>query len=341
MTTSESPHCEDYPSDLSTRQKLLHLLADNAIHSGQELADTLGLSKTAVWKHLRELARQGLPCHAVRGRGYQLPHPVELLDETRLRSGLHPVTLSHLAELQIHPHLDSTNTHLMRQARKGDGLSGTVCLADSQGAGRGRMSRQWMSPPGANIYLSLLWHYQDYAYLTGLSLAIGVAVVRALRACGVEGVNLKWPNDILWQDRKLGGILIEATGMAHGDCQTVIGLGINRYLPPAVADHIDQPWVDLHQIQGRAMISRNHLIASLLNEIMPLLHTYPEKGLATYLPEWQSLHHWAGRQVSLLWADKQIQGTLETVSDQGCLILRAEDGKLYEFGSGEVRLRPV
>lgn len=341
MLSNDNPDSPSIPSDTTTRYRLLDILSDNTLHSGRELALTLGLSRSAVWKHLRELEQLGLEINAVRGRGYQLPHPIEALDDATLRATLHPTVADNISTLEIHHHLDSTNTHLMRQARDGTASTGTVCLADSQGSGRGRMGRNWLSPPGANIYLSILWHYEDHAYLTGLSLAIGVAVARALTVSGLSDVGLKWPNDILWQDKKLGGILIEATGTAHGGCQVVIGLGINRYVSAAVAKHIDQPWTDLYRVQGKKMPPRNRLIGLILNEIIPLLAHYPKTGLTHYLTEWQSLHRWAGRRVVVVQGERHIKGILEGISDQGLLILRGEDGERHEFGSGEVRLRPL
>lgn len=325
----------------TTRQRLLGLLSDNAFHSGRELAESLGLSRSAVWKALQELEKRGLRVQAVRGRGYRMPHPVEMLDPALLNQHLHPATRDRISGLDIYPHLDSTNTYLMQQARSGQGSCGQVCLADSQGAGRGRMGRRWVSPPGANVYLSVLWHFEDHAYLSGLSLAVGVAVARVLVASGLADVHLKWPNDILWRDQKLGGILIEATGTAHGGCQVVIGLGINRYLPPLLTEQIDQAAIDLHRIQGHNMPARNHLIASILNEMIPLLVSYPQQGLAAWLDEWKTLHHWAGREVTLLHGDGQVRGILQGVSDQGLLILLREDGLLHEYGSGDVSLKPA
>lgn len=328
------------PAEATTRQRLIQLLSDNALHSGRELAEELNLSRAAVWKALQELEKQGLSVQAVRGRGYRLPHPVEPLDAEMLTRHLAPDICTHISTLELHTHLDSTNTYLMKRARDGSGHSGHVCLADSQGSGRGRMGRHWVSPPGANVYLSLLWCYEDHTYLTGLSLAVGVAVARALIASNLPDVALKWPNDILWQDKKLGGILIEATGTAHGGCQVVIGLGINRYIPDDLAGEIDQSWVDLHQIQGQNSPSRHLLIARIINEVIPLLVHYPEQGLNTWLEEWKTLHPWTGRQVTLQQGDNIIRGTLEDISDQGLLILRSADGTVKEFGSGEVRLKP-
>ena len=163
--------------------------------------------------------------------GY-LTRPLEALDELAIRNELSPETKSRIAEIEIHAELDSTNSRLMRLAACDSVPLGTVCLAECQTQGRGRIGRVWHTPPGGNICLSLLWRFNDFNAFSGLSLAIGVAIVRALRTAGVEGVGLKWPNDILWRERKLGGILVEVSGEAHDNHSVVIGIGLNVHIPP-------------------------------------------------------------------------------------------------------------
>jgi BirA family biotin operon repressor/biotin-[acetyl-CoA-carboxylase] ligase len=325
------------PSD-AQKKKLLNLLADNAFHSGTELAAALGVSRTAVWKAVRELESAGLEIAAVPGRGYRVVRPLELLDEGFIRGALTPEALAVLAQLHIHDQLDSTNSHLMRLAAAA-APAGTVCLADTQTAGRGRIGRTWLSPLGANVHLSVLWRFDDHSRIAGLSLAIGVAVVRALGRAGIREVGLKWPNDLLWRDRKLGGILIEAAGEAHGRCAVVVGLGVNRYVPATLAGDIDQPWTDLQQLAGTALPGRNILIALILNELLPLLRDYHRQGLDAYLPDWRRHHCLAGREVAVCQGSAEIEGRVEDVTAAGLLVLRCEDGKLREFASGDVRLR--
>jgi BirA family biotin operon repressor/biotin-[acetyl-CoA-carboxylase] ligase len=192
---------------------------------------------------------------------------------------------------------------------------------------------------GANIYLSVLWRFDDHSVVAGLSLAIGVAVIRALDRAGVNGVGLKWPNDLLWQDRKLGGILLEVTGEAHGGCAVIVGLGVNRYIPPAVGNGIDQAWVDLDTVAGASAPSRNYLIALILSELLPLLNDYGRTGLAPYLPEWRRHHHLTGREVVIHQGDAETAGTVADVTSEGLLVLACKDGKRREFASGDVRLR--
>ncbi|MDX1654152.1 MAG: biotin--[acetyl-CoA-carboxylase] ligase, partial [Candidatus Competibacteraceae bacterium] len=239
-------------------RRLLEVLGDGRFHSGEELARALGVSRAAVWKHLNSLGRRGLEVHAVRGRGYRLPNPLELLDPEGIRAQLSPSVQGRLAQLEVFDQIDSTNSYLLTRAKAG-APGGSVCLAERQSAGRGRRGRQWISPFAANLYLSVLWRYPDGpALLSGLSLAVGVAMARALEGVGVVGVGLKWPNDLLWRDQKLGGILLEFGGESSGPCQVVTGVGLNVTMPKEPALDIDQPWPDLTTVLGLGL-SRNRL----------------------------------------------------------------------------------
>jgi len=317
---------------------LIELLGDGRCHSGTELAERLGISRAAVWKHIRGLETLGLSVTALPGRGYRLLSPVEWLSEPAIRADLSPVAAGLLGALELHDALDSTNSHLLRSAQQG-AVTGTVCLAEYQHAGRGRIGREWISPFGANLYLSVLWRFEDPAQVSGLSLAVGVAVVRALRALGLPGISLKWPNDLLWDGAKLGGILLEVVGEAHGQCAVVIGLGLNRHVPAAAAAAIDQPWTDLGRVGDSPPPERNALAAALLNELLPLLRDYSGQGLRPYLPEWRAAHAHAGQPATLLVGDARIDGHIVDVTDDGLLLLEDQDGRLRQFASGDVRLR--
>lgn len=316
---------------------LIGLLADQRFHSGTELAGQLDISRAAVWKHLRRLEALGLELLAVPGRGYRLLAPVEWLSEACIRADLQPSAAEWLGAIEIHDELDSTNSHLLRQVA--GAATGTVCLAEHQLAGRGRIGRHWISPFGANLYLSLLWRFEDPAQVAGLSLAVGVAIVRALAAAGLPGVRLKWPNDILWGSAKLGGILLEVAGEAHGQCAVVIGLGLNRHLPARVAEGIDQDWTDLGRAARGAPPSRNALVARVLNELLPLLRDYPDSGLSRYLPEWRAAHAYAGQAVTLRIGEMRIEGRLVDVTDEGLLLIEERGGARRSFASGDLQLR--
>jgi BirA family biotin operon repressor/biotin-[acetyl-CoA-carboxylase] ligase len=322
------------------RMSLLRCLSDHRFHSGTEIAERLGVSRTAVWKHVRELETLGLEVAALPGRGYRLLSPLELLDAAAIREHLSPDSAALLKSLDIHESIDSTNAQLMRAGAAG-AATGTVCLAETQTAGRGRVGRDWISPFGANVYLSVLWRFEEPSRVAGLSLAVGVAVARALAALGLRGLGLKWPNDILWGESKLGGILLEVAGEAHGPCRVVVGVGLNRYLPASLGRTIDQAWTDLAQVTQGAVPPRNRLIAALLDELLPLLAGYPERGLAPYLAEWRRFHHLQGRDAVIHQGEALIRGRIEDVTEEGLLVLRCEDGSLRRFASGDVRLRTV
>lgn len=318
------------------QKKILSILADGEFHSGSTLSDVLGVSRSAVWKHLNGLYELGLEHSAVSGKGYRLERPLELLHQDKIESRLSPEARSALAMLEIHDHLDSTNTYLVEQAKCG-ASSGSVCLAEFQSAGRGRRGRFWVSPFGSNIYLSILWRFQNGpAALAGLSLAIGVAVVRALRQQRIAGIGLKWPNDIYWQGQKLGGILVEVSGEANGPCTAVVGLGLNLFVPDRHAASITQAWTDLSKVTGQSHLPRNELVGVLLNHLMPVIAEFETAGLAAYIDEWRSYDCLKDQAVRLFMFDQQIEGVAQGIDDCGLFVLKTVEDETKVFASGEV-----
>jgi len=318
------------------KKTLLKRLADGRFHSGEALARELGLTRSAVWTMVRELAALGLEIRSLRGRGYRMPQPLELLDAAVIRARLSARAAALLESLEVHDQLDSTNGELQRAGTAARGVR--VCLAECQTAGRGRLGRSWQSPFAGNLSLSLSWRMHDPAALAGLSLAVGVAAVRVLRAIGAEQVGLKWPNDLLWQGRKLGGILLEAAGEANGSFAVIIGIGLNGHLPQSWSDRIEQPCTDLRQVLGGIPLARNGLTAHLLGELLELLDDYPQRGLTDYLDEWRRYHCQLGRSALLQQGDRQIAGVIAGIDEQGQLLLDTAEG-LRAFASGDVRLR--
>jgi len=320
----------------NTKQQLVGQLADGGFRSGQELAEALGISRAAVWKQLRSFpGALGIEIDAVRGRGYRLRQPLELLDGQRIKEEIEPEARPR--EIVIHDSIDSTNSWLLARARTG--LSGgAVCLAECQEAGRGRHGRQWVSPFGANIYLSMLWRYPlAPVQLGGLSLACGVAVARALERIGVSKPGLKWPNDVLWQGRKLAGLLLEVGGEATGPSHVVVGVGINTRMSPADGEGIDQPWVDLASIPGIPSNSRNRLAALLISELTAALKLYGEQGLEPFVADWSVYDCFRGEVVTLTAGTSKISGDYRGITAQGAIRLQL-DGQVHSFTMGEVSL---
>lgn len=323
-----------------TPRRLLRLLADGQFHSGTELADKLAISRSAVWKQLQTLAELNIELVAVSGKGYKLNRPIQLLDRERISSYLEPRALQLLSRIDIHDVIDSTNNHLLEAARNGDS-SGLICVSEYQSGGKGRRGRGWVSPFGHNIYLSALWRYQcGPGSIAGLSLAIGVAVVKALIRLGVDDIGLKWPNDIYWRRRKLAGILIEVSGESGGPCHAVIGVGLNLYLPDRQAEAIEQAWADLRQIIGDSVFEqRNKLVALLLNELLPVIAEFDKQSLSEVAREWRHFDCMQGEAAAIYIGNQIYRGIVQGIDDQGMLLLDDSDGKRRSFASGEVSFR--
>ena len=315
--------------------ELLELLSDGKLHSGQELANLLGVSRTAVWKQLSKLEALGLELESQPGRGYCLTGGLEFLNKQSINAELPSSTIEHISQFEILKIIDSTNAYLLKQDPQEKIM---VCMAECQTAGRGRRGRTWVSPFAKNIYLSLKMTLDSgLGALEGLSLAVGVAIVRSLINLGAQGVQLKWPNDVLWCGRKLGGILIEVVGDPSGRCHIVVGIGLNINADKAMLVSIEQPWVSLNEILGYRPV-RNLVAARLLNEVVALLTTYERDGFGVYRAEWEKLNAHAGLSVNLHLGSTVVAGFVRGVNATGALILSTDNGEQI-FHGGEVSLR--
>ena len=256
---------------------------------------------------------------------------IEPLDAGRIRSAL--PGRARLEGMSVHRAIDSTNSWL--QARSGFLPAPYACLSEHQLAGRGRRGRAWEDGTGRDICLSLLWRFSAAeARAQGLSLAIGVAVARALEAAGASGIGLKWPNDIVWQDRKLGGILIEGS-VSGRDWVVVIGVGINVH--PSAEPDPRAPRVHLASIPG-ARLSRNRLAARLIAEISAECVRYETRGAGPAIEEWKRLDAMRGRPVRVDRPGGEVGGIARGVDEAGELLVEVNGG-LERFVSAEVSLR--
>lgn len=323
------------------KKKLLHLLSDGSFHSGTELAAQLELSRSAVWKIINALEECGIGIIAVKGKGYCLKQPLELLSKDLLRQFLSAESKNLITDIEIHDQIDSTNKCLSDLAHANQIDSAIFCLAEQQTAGKGRRGRQWVSPFGSNCYLSLLWRFEEGpASLSGLSLAIGVAVIRALKDQGIYNVGLKWPNDIFYQKQKLGGILLEVSGESNGPCSAVIGLGLNLHIPTSAASEIDQDWTDLNKIADDSIkLSRNKLLASLMDEILQVCKDFTQKTFPAYSSEWRSYDCMQGQLVDVFIGRQSISGVIKGIDNEGLLLLQTDSGDIKHYASGEVSFR--
>lgn len=319
------------------QKKILGLLADGEFHSGTELAEALGVSRSAISKQLRGLSEVGLSHSAISGKGYRLDQPLELLAHAGINAALDECNKALISSLEIHDSLDSTNTYLVEHSRN-HAPSGFVCFAEHQTAGRGRRGRQWVSPYGGNIYVSILWRFQQggIAATAGLSLAVGVAVIRALKQHHIHDVGLKWPNDIYSQGKKLGGILIEVSGEADGPCAAVIGLGLNLFLAEIHAHGITQAWTDVTKINGEKLVSRNELAGTVVNHILTVINGFETVGINAYLDEWRGHDCLKDQPATLYVGQQQVEGIVVGIDDSGLLLMKRADGSVQAFASGEV-----
>jgi len=319
---------------------LMQMLADGEYHSGEDLGVAMGgVSRTAVWKQLKKLEELGLKLESRKGLGYRIDGGLDLLSAQAIRDSMGSAADS-LAAISVQTVVDSTNSCAITGVQQGM-RHAAVYLAEQQTAGRGRRGKAWISPFASNIYLSLVWQFSGgAAVLGGLSLAVGVAVCRTLRQLGLHNAGLKWPNDVLVDGKKLGGILLEMQGDAAGECQVVIGIGLNVAMGHQVQTGIDQPWTDLQQVLGSALPSRNVIVATLLAELLTILVDFQSKTFAAYRDEWMSYDVYAQREVMLLLGENYIFGTSQGVDDSGALQVLTSEG-LKSFNGGEVSLRPA
>lgn len=321
--------------------ELIKCLSDGEFHSGESLGLELGMSRAAIWKQIKKLAELGLRVDSVKGRGYRVAGGIDLLSRESILSSIDSGVAASIYSLDVMQSIDSTNAYIMGLAPQS---SACVCLAEQQTAGRGRRGRKWVSPYGKNLYLSCSWSYEGgAAVLEGMSLAVGVALVRALDALGLSAVELKWPNDLLWRGRKVAGVLLEMTGDASGHCRVVVGVGLNVTMAEADAQEITQPWVSLQEIAedtGVVLPSRNSVAAEVLVQLLPLLSGYAKSGFSGWREEWVAKDAYRGQQVSLQAGSMIDVGVAVGVDETGALLLECVDG-VKTFTGGEVSLRPV
>jgi len=322
---------------MSLRDILLRELADGRFHSGQELADSTGRSRTAIWKQIQRLQEGlGLGIDAVRGRGYRLAQPLELLDADRIRAEFGASTHSLVDGLHVLGSVDSTNTRASADLPTESGRA-RVWLAEHQTAGRGRRGRSWVSTFGENLYLSLAWRFDlPMSQLAGLSLVAGVVVAETLHCEGLQGHALKWPNDVLVDGRKLAGILVDVSGEAGGPATAVIGVGINLSMPAADAGAIDQPWTDLRRVGVH--LSRNRVAGMLVERMVEACTTFSSGRLDPFLERWGRFDGLRGSRVAIVRGEHVVEGVYRGIAPSGALVLEEATGRT-EHHAGEVSLR--
>ena len=314
----------------SIKLSILKSLSQGGFHSGEDLGEKLGISRAAISKHIKGIQAWGVDIFRVQGKGYQLANPMQLLNQDIIQAQ----TNNHV---DLIPIIDSTNQYLLDNINRLD--SGSVCLSEYQLKGRGRRGREWISPFGTNLYLSMYWRLDaGMAAAMGLSLVVGVAIVEALEQLNLKEVKLKWPNDLYYQDRKLAGILVEMSGQAGGAANLVIGMGLNLMMTEQT-EGITQPWASLSEVAGHKDIDRNQLAITMIQTLNRALLDYEQQGMQGFVDRWNRLDNFIHRPVKLIMGQREITGTSRGINEQGAVLLETECG-IETFIGGEISLRP-
>ncbi len=317
-----------------TLLKITSLLNDQEFHDGTSIGDKLNITRSAVWKAIKKLETYHIPIASIKSKGYALLEPLILLDSQQIKNSLKTKN----TPIEVLEKIDSTNAYLKERPFRDK--KSYVCIAESQTAGKGRMQRSWNSPFGKNIYLSLRHpFYKDISEISGLSLIIGLAACQAIEAvCPLPApLSIKWPNDIIYQGKKLAGILVELEAETHGFCNVIIGVGVNINIQKASLKETSQYWTSLKIITDEHQ-NRNLICAELINKLLEYLSTFEEHGLKYFLKEWRMRDYLFNRSIKLKSNLLEFKGNGLGINEQGHLLLSLADGSQKAFSSGDTTI---
>jgi len=322
---------------------LFKILCDGRFHSGTELGLQLECSRSAIWKAIKALKEDfSAVIFSVRGRGYCLSNSIELLDVALIKNKLSKKSLTALSTIDVFFSIDSTSNYLIAETKlnkysNSNSQNCQVCFAEYQTSGKGRRGKQWVSPIGGNLYCSLSWYFnKSFQELSGLSIAISVGVVELLQQMGISDLELKWPNDILWQGKKLLGVLLEMHGETSGPCTTVIGIGLNFNMSQVNVE-IDQPWCDLNSIL-KTLPARNDFAANLIDNLISSIMLFDQEGLNAFLKSWKYFDLMQDKPITINKVGLIEQGIARGIDHSGALLVE-QDGKISPLYSGDVSIR--
>jgi len=323
-------------------QRVYVLLSDQQFHSGTKLAEACDVSRSAIWKAIASLRELGVTVHAVARRGYRLPGATAPLQAARIRKALPTVIAARLRHGATVWSTASTNADLMAKSDLPPGRFDYL-TAEYQTAGRGRRARSWLAPPGGAICLSVSWSFESLPATVGaLSLAIGVCALRALKHSGVTGVELKWPNDLVASDAKLGGILAELRAEAGGPAFVVIGIGLNIALGASVLEQVKASGtqaIDLATL-GVALTERNSITAALIADVVAGLVEFEREGFSAFTKEWRAADALSGKVVRVSQDAGSVSGHARGIDIDGALCVQTREG-IQRFVTGDVSVRAV
>jgi len=322
----------------SSRDRILELFrqAPDQFVSGEQICRALGVSRTAVWKQIGQLRELGYQVEAVRSRGYRLLSPPDRLLPAEVSAGLKTRIIGR--EVIYFETTDSTNLQARRLAEDG-AVEGTVVIADQQTSGRGRLGRFWLSPPGVNLYLSVIlrptFAPQDATSMTFLS---AVAVAEAIAASGPFTPQLKWPNDVLLDGRKVAGLLNEMNAETERVHYLVLGIGVNLNMQKAdFPDDLRTPATSLREA-GAAEVSRRDFTQTLLRQLDRLYALYHREGFAPIRAAWEAHCHMVGRWIEVDCTSRKLIGTCRGIDAGGALLLDTGGGVQERILAGDIRI---
>ena len=323
--------------------RLVGLLADGELHSGARLASQLGMTRAAIWKLVAELRDRGIAVEAQDRRGYRLAQPVELLDVQALRQAA--AAIGHVLPdaTEVLFEIGSTNEFL-HAATAPPADAPRLVFAELQTAGRGRRGRDWLAPFGSGLTFSIGWTFAGTpADLSALSLALGVCVVRALRDCGAPGVQLKWPNDIVHEHAKLGGLLLQMRSEAGGPAYVVAGLGLNLKMPAtaraAIRGPLATPVTDLAAASAGTLPARATVAARVAARMLTGLQEFSCSGFESFAADWAAFDSLRDTQVTVLRHDGSFDGIARGADRAGALCVERPSGAIERVHAGDVSLR--
>lgn len=315
--------------------QLVEMLADGKYHDGTTIGKQLNLTRAAVWKLMKKLEQYNIAILSTKGKGYKLQQPLSLLNRKHIQKDLKHKDV----KVEVLERVGSTNDHLKLYTKQNTTMR--ACLVELQTAAKGRLDRKWHSPFAQNLYFSFLYPFKkDISELSGLSLVVALAACQAIENVadlGKHKLEVKWPNDILVDGKKLAGILIEIEAESNGQCQLIIGIGVNTNMQQATKKEVDKPWVSLAQLTGH-YIDRNQLGAALIDNLIDYLENFTQHGLSHFIKEWKQRDSLHGKTVTVQSFNQSVTGQCVGIGKYGHLKLKLDSGETVELSSGDTTL---
>lgn len=317
---------------------LLQIMSDGQVYSGLQLCDRLGLTKAQVLATIEAARRTGLEVQGAGESKYRLERPLELLDRNSLIRAFGFAESSRDPRLEVLFEVDSTNAHLMGLVKAG-AKAPYFCIAENQTAGRGRCGRRWVNPLASQITFSALHSFDLPPHaLSGLSLVAGIAIGSSLQDYGFQGIQIKWPNDLVCGNKKLGGLLLELVGEGSGPCHVVTGVGLNYQLPPSTSELLDQPWVDLATFGQVRPGARNRIAGRLMAALDAAYAEFARFGFERFQPAWAHFDALQNKRIDVLTSNSVISGRALGIAPDGTLRVLVGD-QIKRFASADISVR--